>query len=75
MLKNFAQISFIKNKILGNTFKRVIYTKQNNNFAVNVDESANFKRSGWGHFIADGWSKLTKYDKNIEKKEDDTPSR
>lgn len=51
---------------LCNTFKLVIYNKDANTFADNVDGSADLNRPGWGNFIADGWSKLSRYDKDIQ---------
>lgn len=50
---------------LCNTFKKVIYDKKNNTFADNVDGSPDPRRPGWGHFTADGWSKLSRYDKEV----------
>lgn len=50
---------------LSNTFKKVIYDKKNNAFADNVDGSVDPGRPGWGHFVADGWVKLSQYDKEV----------
>lgn len=50
---------------LGNTFKKVIYDKKNNTFADNVDGSPDSERPGRGHFLTDGWVKLSRYDKKL----------
>lgn len=51
---------------LCSTFKNVIYNKSTNIFADNVDGTIDNSRPGWGSFVADGWSKLSKYDVEIE---------
>lgn len=48
-----------------NTLKYVIYNKQLNTFADNVDGTASSARPGWGNFQADGWIKLGAFDKDV----------
>lgn len=48
-----------------NTLKYKIYNPVDQAFSDNVDGTSNRSRPGWGNFVADGWIKLTKYDKQV----------
>lgn len=60
--KNWSIVDINK---LCNTFKKVIYDQKNNTFADKVDGSVDSNRPGWGHFVADGWVKLSRYDNEV----------
>lgn len=49
-----------------NTLKIYVYDKENNIFRDNVDGSIDPSARGRGNFVADGWVKLAKYDKELE---------
>lgn len=50
---------------LCNTLKYIIYNKQTNTFADNVDGTKDPSRPGRGNFVEDGWIKLSKYDLEV----------
>lgn len=52
-------------KMLCNTFKYIVYDRKTNTFADNLDGSVHLERPERGHFVADGWIKLSRYDKEV----------
>jgi len=49
------------------TVTRIMYNKNTNSFADNVDGTTHKSRPGWGNFVGDGWVKLAKHDKEAAK--------